>query len=49
METLWLQNAKEPQNCKLLARDGELGKVKEFYFNDENWTVRYLVEILADG
>lgn len=25
------------------ATDGELGKVTEFYFDDESWTVRYLV------
>jgi PRC-barrel domain protein len=25
------------------ARDGDIGKAKEFYFDDENWTVRYLV------
>lgn len=27
----------------LAARDGELGRVKDFYFDDESWTVRYLV------
>lgn len=25
------------------ASDGEIGKVKEFYFDDETWTVRYLI------
>ena len=25
------------------ATDGEIGKVKEFYFDDEKWTIRYLV------
>lgn len=25
------------------APDGEIGKVKDFYFDDESWTVRYLV------
>ena len=25
------------------ATDGEIGKVKEFYFDDLTWTVRYLV------
>ncbi len=28
---------------KLLALDGEIGKVKDFYFNDLLWNVRYLV------
>lgn len=25
------------------AKDGELGKVSEFYFDDQSWTIRYLV------
>ncbi|MGV8880460.1 MAG: PRC-barrel domain-containing protein [Sphingobacteriaceae bacterium] len=25
------------------ATDGEIGKVKDFYFDDVNWTIRYLV------
>lgn len=25
------------------ATDGEIGKVKEFYFDDESWVVRYLI------
>jgi uncharacterized protein YrrD len=28
---------------KLHSLDGELGKVKEFYFDDHHWTIRYLV------
>jgi len=27
----------------ILATDGEIGKIDEFYFDDETWTVRYLV------
>lgn len=27
----------------LKETDGELGKVKDFYFDDDSWTVRYLV------
>lgn len=27
----------------LSATDGEIGKVKEFYFDDETWTIRYLI------
>ena len=23
--------------------DGEIGKVKEFYFDDQRWTIRYLI------
>jgi len=28
---------------KLAARDGEIGHVKDFYFDDQNWVIRYLV------
>jgi hypothetical protein len=28
---------------KLLASDGEIGHVKDFYFDDQNWVVRYVV------
>ncbi|MGD0330975.1 MAG: PRC-barrel domain-containing protein [Nitrososphaeria archaeon] len=28
---------------KLDSLDGEIGKVKEFYFDDKHWTIRYLV------
>ena len=33
---------------KLGSRDGEIGKVKELYFDDLNWTVRYLVADTGD-
>lgn len=38
-----LRNAKILNGFKLDCLDGELGKVKEFYFDDHYWTVRYLV------
>ena len=28
---------------KMNATDGEMGEVKELYFDDENWAVRYLI------
>lgn len=28
---------------QLGATDGEIGHVKDFYFNDQNWAIRYLV------
>ncbi len=31
------------KNYKLHSSDGEIGKVKEFYFDDHYWTIRYLV------
>jgi sporulation protein YlmC with PRC-barrel domain len=38
-----LIKAKTLQGYKLKALDGEIGKVKEFYFDDKHWTIRYLV------
>jgi hypothetical protein len=38
-----LRSIKALNGFKLGARDGELGKVKDFYFDDTAWTVRYLV------
>lgn len=38
-----LRKAKELNGYKLSARDGEIGNVKDFYFDDQSWTIRYLV------
>jgi uncharacterized protein YrrD len=38
-----LQNIKELYGNTLSAKDGEIGKVKDFYFDDQAWAVRYLV------
>jgi hypothetical protein len=38
-----LLRAKELSGYKLGARDGWIGTVKEFYFDDKSWTIRYLV------
>src|ERR1022692_511111 len=38
-----LHKAKTLTGYKLDSLDGELGKVKEFYFDDRHWTIRYLV------
>lgn len=38
-----LREAGKLNKCKLGAVDGEIGKVKDFYFDDRFWTVRYLV------
>jgi hypothetical protein len=37
-----LQNIKQLYGNKLAAFDGDIGHVKDFYFDDENWVVRYL-------
>jgi hypothetical protein len=38
-----LQGTKELYGDKLAALDGDIGHVKDFYFDDENWVIRYLV------
>ena len=38
-----LSKAKTLTDYKLESLDGEIGKVKEFYFDDRHWTIRYLV------
>jgi len=38
-----LNKAKTLKGYTLKGLDGEIGKVKEFYFDDQHWTIRYLV------
>ena len=38
-----LQSIKQLYGNKLGASDGDLGHVKDFYFDDQNWVVRYVV------
>ena len=38
-----LDKAKMLKGYKLHSRDGEVGEVEEFYFDDHHWIVRYLV------
>ena len=38
-----LQNLKELYGRKLAASDGDIGHVKDFYFDDLTWAVRYIV------
>ncbi len=38
-----LNKAKILKGYKLHSLDGEIGKVKEFYFDDRHWAIRYLV------
>lgn len=38
-----LQRAEIIEKYKIEGKDGEIGKVKEFYFDDRFWAVRYLV------
>ncbi len=38
-----LRSIKQLYGDKLGASDGEIGHVKDFYFDDQNWVIRYLV------
>jgi hypothetical protein len=38
-----LRSLKQLCGDKLGASDGEIGQVKDFYFDDQNWAVRYVV------
>jgi hypothetical protein len=38
-----LQSIQQRYGEKLRATDGEIGHVRDFYFDDKTWTVRYLV------
>jgi hypothetical protein len=38
-----LKSLKQLYGGKLSAADGEIGHVKDFYFDDQNWVVRYVV------
>ncbi len=38
-----LHNTKELYGHKIAALDGDLGHVKDFYFDDKTWVIRYLV------
>ena len=38
-----LRSIKQLYGDKLGASDGEIGHVKDFYFDDQNWAIRYMV------
>jgi uncharacterized protein YrrD len=38
-----LRSIKQLVGDKLRASDGEIGQIKDFYFDDQNWVVRYVV------
>ena len=41
--TIMLHRAKSLKGYKLDSKDGEIGRVKEFYFDDQHWAIRYMV------
>ena len=38
-----LTQAKTLEGFKLFSLDGEIGNIKDFYFDDQHWAIRYLV------
>jgi len=38
-----LHSIKQLRGIRLGASDGVIGQLKDFYFDDRNWVVRYLV------
>jgi hypothetical protein len=42
-QPLMLRSIKQLSGNKLGAADGDIGHVKDFYFDDRNWAVRYVV------
>ena len=38
-----LHNLKQIRGHKLAASDGAIGHVKDFYFDDKTWAIRYVV------
>jgi sporulation protein YlmC with PRC-barrel domain len=38
-----LRNIKDLLGFRIAAKDGDIGIVKDFYFDDETWTIRYLI------
>jgi sporulation protein YlmC with PRC-barrel domain len=42
-DAVMLRSIKQLCGYRIQATDGDIGKVYEFYFDDEVWTIRYLV------
>lgn len=43
-----LRKTKDHKSSLLAARDGQIGRLKDFYFDDQTWTLRYLVADTGD-
>ncbi|MDQ2950497.1 MAG: PRC-barrel domain-containing protein [Acidobacteriota bacterium] len=43
-----LETAGHMKDSTIHATDGEIGRVEEFYFDDEKWTIRYLIVNTGD-
>ena len=38
-----VRSVKDLKRCEIVATDGSVGAVEDFYFDDERWAVRYIV------
>jgi hypothetical protein len=38
-----LRTVDDLQDCRIGATNGDIGRVVDFYFDDEKWTIRYLM------
>src|SRR6478672_9176955 len=43
-----MRSLKQFYGAKVSATDGEIGAVKDFYFDGQNWTIRYLLVDTGD-
>jgi hypothetical protein len=43
-----LRNIARLKGLTIRARDGEIGTLDQFYFDDESWAIRYLVVNAGD-
>jgi hypothetical protein len=48
-EERMLRSMKDMEDYTIGATDGIIGRVRDFYFDDEDWVIRYLVVETADG
>src|SRR5438445_11371346 len=42
-----LRSLRQLYGKKLGASDGDIGHLKDFYFNDQQWAIRYVVAVTA--
>ena len=38
-----LRSMKDIEDCTIMATDGTIGRVRDIYFDDESWVIRYFV------
>jgi hypothetical protein len=43
-----MRSANQLQGYTVLATNGQIGEVHEFYFDDKDWIIRYLVVDTGD-